>query len=128
MNRPKHTFHLHWRFWIRSSGRNWIVRLRTQTGKHIANLQSIFDFLKENLQISQDHDMLHGSDREYPTANILHVTDDQFERFYANVKQKFDRHLNEYEGKFAVDQVGTQSVSSQHEQNQEDNQRKHDEE
>ena len=40
------------------------------------------------------------------------------------MKQKLDRHLNEYEGKFTVDQVGTFSVSSQHEQNHEDNQRK----
>ena len=38
--------------------------------------------------------------------------------------QKLDRHLNEYEGKFTVDQVGTYPVSSQHEQNHEDNQRK----
>ena len=40
------------------------------------------------------------------------------------MKQKLDRHLNEYEGKFTVDQVGTYSVSSQHEQNHEDNQRR----
>ena len=38
--------------------------------------------------------------------------------------QRLDRHLTEYEGKFTVDQVGTYSVSSQHEQNHEDNQRK----
>ena len=68
--------------------------------------QSIFDFPEE----AQDHDMLDGSDWEYPTANTLHVTDDQFVRFHAKVKQKFDRHLNEYEGKFTVDQVGTNSV------------------
>ena len=49
---------------------------------------------------------------------------DIFERFHANVKQKFDRHLNEYEGKFTMDQVGTYSVSTQHEQSHEDNQRK----
>ena len=40
------------------------------------------------------------------------------------MKQKFDRHPNEYEGKLTVDQVGTNSASSQHEQNHEDNQRK----
>ena len=40
------------------------------------------------------------------------------------MKQKLDRHLNEYEGKLTVDQVGTYSVSSQHEHNHEDNQRK----
>ena len=43
------------------------------------------------------------------------------------MKQKWDRHLNEYEGKFTVDtvdQVGTSSVSSQHEQHLEDNQRR----
>ena len=57
-------------------------------------------------------------------ANTLHVTDDLFERFHAKVKQKFDLHLNEYEGKFTVGQVGTNSVSSQREQNHEDNQRK----
>ena len=68
--------------------------------------------------------MLDGSDWEYRTANSLHVTDDQFERFHAKVKQKCDRHLNEYEGKFIVDQVGTYSVSSQHEQHPEDNQQK----
>ena len=68
--------------------------------------------------------MLDGSDWDFRTANTLHVTDDQFERFHAKVKQKFDRHLNEYEGKFTVDQVGTYSVSSQHEQNTRDNQRK----
>ena len=65
---------------------------------------------------------------EYRTANTLHVTYDQFDRFCAKVKQKFDRHLNEYEGKFTVVQVETHSVSSQHEQNHEDNQRKIDEE
>ena len=40
------------------------------------------------------------------------------------MRQKLDRHLNEYEGKFTVDQVGMYSVSSQHEQNHEDNERK----
>ena len=34
------------------------------------------------------------------------------ESFHANVKQKLDRHLNEYKGKLTVDQVGTYSVSS----------------
>ena len=68
--------------------------------------------------------MLDGSDREYRTANTLHVTDDQFERFHAKAKQKLDRHLNEYKGKLTVDHVGTYSVSSQHEQHHEDNQRK----
>ena len=68
--------------------------------------------------------MLDGSDWEYRTANTLHVTDDQFESFHAKVKQKWDRHLNEHEGKFTVDQIGTYSVSSQHEHNHEDNQRK----
>ena len=95
-----------------------------ETQRYIANLQSIFDFPEEKLQISQDHDMLEGSDWEYRTANTLHVTDDVFDRFHAKVKQKFDRHLNEYEGKFTMDQVGTYSVSTQHEQSHEDNQRK----
>ena len=67
--------------------------------------------------------MLDGSDWEYRTAKTLHVTYDQFERFHAKVKQKFDRHLNDYDGKFTVDQFGTYFVSSQHEQNHEDNQR-----
>ena len=80
------------------------------TQRYIANVQAIFDILEEKLSISQDHDMLNGSDWEYRTANTLHVTDDQFERFHAKVKQKLDRHLNEYEGKFIVDQVGTYSV------------------
>ena len=93
-----------------------------ETQLYITNLQSIFDFPEEKLQISQVHDMLEGSDWEYRTANI--VTDDLFERFHAKVKQKLDRHLNEYEGKFTLHQVGTYSVSSQHEQNHEDNQRK----
>ena len=96
----------------------------SETLRYIANLQSIFDFPGEKLQISQDHDMLDGSDWEYRTANTLHVTDDQFESFHAKVKQKLDRHRNEHEGKFTVDQVGTYSVSSQHEHNQEDNQQK----
>ena len=96
----------------------------SETLRYIANLQSIFDISEEKLQISQDHDMLDGSDWEYRTANTLHVTDDQFESFHAKVKQKWDRHLNEYKGKFTVDQVGTYSVSSQHEQHHEDNQRK----
>ena len=76
-----------------------------ETQRYMANLQSIFDFSEEKLQISQDHDMLDGSDWEYRAANTLHVTDDQFERFHAKVMQKLVRHLNEYEGKFSVDQV-----------------------
>ena len=73
--------------------------------------------------------MLDGSDWGYRTANTLHVTSDQFDRFHAKVKQKWDRHLNEHQGKFTVDQVGTYSVSSQHEQiNHEDNPTKNDEE
>ena len=40
------------------------------------------------------------------------------------MKQKWDRHLNEHEGKLTVDPVVTYSVSSQHERNHEDNQRK----
>ena len=36
--------------------------------------------------------------------------------FVRKVNQKFDQHLNEYEGTFTVDQVGTRSVSSHHEQ------------
>ena len=95
-----------------------------ETQRCIANLQSIVDFPEEKLQICQDHDMLDGSDYEYRTANTFHVTDNQFERFHAKVKQKLDRHLNEYEGKLTVDQVGTYSVSSQHEQNHEDHERK----
>ena len=59
---------------------------------------------------------------------LLNVTDDQFESFHAKVKQKWDRHLNEHESKFTVDQVGTYSVSSQHEHNHEDNHQKEDEE
>ena len=68
--------------------------------------------------------MLDGSDWEYRTANTSHVTDDQIESSHAKVKQKWDRHLNEHEGKLTVDQVGTYSVSSQHEHKHEDNQRK----
>ena len=68
--------------------------------------------------------MLDGSDWEYRTANTLHVPDDQFDSFHAKVKQKLDRHLNDYEGKFTVDQARTYSVSSQHEQHPEDNQQK----
>ena len=48
----------------------------------------------------------------------LYITDSQFESFHAKVKQKWDRHLNEHEGKFPVDQVGTYSVSSVSEDNQ----------
>ena len=44
--------------------------------------------------------MLDGSDWEHRTTNTLHVTDDHFESFHAKVKQKWDRHLNEHEGKF----------------------------
>ena len=93
------------------------------TQRNTANLQSICDFL-EKLQTSQDHDMLDGSDWEYRIAKTLHVTDDLLERFHAKVKQTSDRHLNENEGKFTVDLVGTCSGSSQHEQNHEDNRRK----
>ena len=50
--------------------------------------------------------MTDGSGWECRTANTLHVTDDQFESFHAMVMQKWDRHLNEYEDKFTVDQVG----------------------
>ena len=55
---------------------------------------------------------------------ILHVTDDQFERFHAKVKQKLERHPNDYQRKITVDQFGTYSVSSQHEQNHEDYRRR----
>ena len=34
MNRSKHTSHLHRKFWIRRSSKNWTVRLRTHTEKH----------------------------------------------------------------------------------------------
>ena len=57
-------------------------------------------------------------------AILQSIFDFQFESFHAKVKQKFDRHLNEYERKSTVDQVGTYAVSSQHEQNHDDNQRK----
>ena len=87
----------------------------SETLRYKDNLQSIFDKSEEKLQVSQDHDMLDGSDGEHRTAHTLCVTDDQFESFHAKVKQKWDRHLNEYEGKFTADQVGTYSVSSQHE-------------
>ena len=56
-----------------------------ETLRCISHLQSIFDFLEEKLQISQDHDMLDGRDWEYRTANSLHVTNDQFESFHAKV-------------------------------------------
>ena len=99
-----------------------------ETQRYIANLQSIFDFPEEKLQISQDNTcwmQVIGN----MAPRILYMShDDEFERFHAKVKQKLDRPLNEYEGKFTVDQVGTYSVSSQHEQNQEDNQRQIDEE
>ena len=52
-----------------------------ETQRYIANVQSIFEFLEGKLQISQDHDMLDGSDWEHRTANTLLATDDQFERF-----------------------------------------------
>ena len=68
--------------------------------------------------------MLDGSDWDYRTAKTLHVTDVKFERFHAKVKQKLDRHLNEYEGTLTVEHIGTYCVSSQHEQHPEDNQRK----
>ena len=128
MNRSKHTSHLHWRF-VDQKLKQELERIAEdayrETQRYIANLQSIFDFLEEKLQISQDHDMLDGSDWEYRTASTLtHVTDDPFERFHAKVKQKLDRHFNAYEGKFTVDQVGTYSVSSQHDQSLRDNQRK----
>ena len=94
----------------------------SETLRYTVNLQSIFDISKEKLQISLDLDLLDGSDWEYRTANTSHVTDAQFERFCAKVKkQKLDRHLNEYEGKFTVGPVWTYSVSSHHEHNHEDN-------
>ena len=48
-----------------------------ETQRYIAKLQSIFDFLAEKVKVSQDQDMLHGSDWEYRTANTLRVTHDQ---------------------------------------------------
>ena len=87
-----------------------------ETQRYIAKLQSIFDIPEEKSQISQDLDMLDGSVWEYRTSSTLHVTDDHFESFHAQVKQKLDRHLNEYEGILTLDQVGTYSVSSQHDQ------------
>ena len=56
-----------------------------ETQRYVANLQSIFGFPEEKVQISQDHDMLDGSDWDFCTAKTLHVTDDQFERFHAKV-------------------------------------------
>ena len=76
------------------------------TQRYTANLQSIFDISEQKLQISQDHDMLDGSDWEYRITDTLHVTDDQPDSFHAKVKQKLDRHLNECEGKFTVDKSG----------------------
>ena len=112
MNRSKHTSHLHRRF-LDQTFKQELGRMAKDAYRealhYIANLQSIFDFLEEELQISQDHDMLDGSDWEYRTANSLHVTDDQFERFHEKVKQKLDRHLNEYEGKFTAQLYNTQS-------------------
>ena len=58
--------------------------------RYKATLQSVFGFLEEKLQISQDHDMLDGSDWEYRTANTSYVTDDHFESIHAKVKQKLD--------------------------------------
>ena len=43
----------------------------SETLRHIAKLQSIFDISEEKLQISQDHDTLDGSDWEYRTANTF---------------------------------------------------------
>ena len=60
----------------------------SETQRCTANLQSIFDLREEKFQISQDHDMLDGSEWECRTANTSHVTDDQFERFHTEVKQK----------------------------------------
>ena len=78
-----------------SSALVWLRTHTEKTQRYIANLQSIFDFLEEKLQISQVHDMLDRRNWEYRTANTLHVTDGLFERFHAKVKQKLDRHLNE---------------------------------
>ena len=77
---------------------------RIKTLRYIYNLQSIFDVPEEKLR--------HAGWTRLRISH-LHVTE--------KVKQKLDRHLNEYEGKFTVDQVGTCSVSSQHEHNHEDN-------
>ena len=61
-----------------------------KTPRYIANLQSIFDFPDEKFQISQDHNVLDGSDWEHRTAKILHVTENHFESFHAKVKQKLN--------------------------------------
>ena len=53
----------------------------------------------------QDHDIK----RLEANANMQRATDDQFERFHADVKQKFDRHLNEHEGKFQARWLGSSS-------------------
>ena len=130
MNTSKHTSHLPWRFWIRKPSKK-LNRMATdayrETQRYMANLQSIFDFPEEKLQISQDHEMLDGSDWEYLTANTFTCHIWSIWKVPCEGAAEFDRHLNEYERKFRVDQVGTYSVSSQHEQNHEDNQRKNDE-
>ena len=87
-----------------------------ETQRYIANLQSIFDFPEEKLQISQDNICWMQAIGNIAPRILYMSLYDEFERFHAKVKQKLDRPLNEYEGKFAVDQVGTYSVSSQHAQ------------
>ena len=46
----------------------------SETLRYIANLQSIFDISEDKLQISQDHDMLDGSDWEYRTAHTFFMS------------------------------------------------------
>ena len=67
MNKSKHTSHLH-RI-LDQTFKQELDRMakdvHNETLRYIANLQSIYYFPEEMLQISQDHDMLDGSDWEY---------------------------------------------------------------
>ena len=106
---------------------NWIVWLRTHTEKHsvtkpICNQTLIF--LKKSYRFLKILTCWMEAIGNIAPRTLYMSQMINCERFHAKVKKKLDRHLNEHEGKFAVDQVGTYSVSSQQEQNHEDNQRR----
>ena len=78
-----------------------------KTHRYIVNLQSIFDISEEKLQISQDHDMLDGSDWEYRITNTLHISDDQFERWsrsWTDIKTSTKKGSNRNVFRFFVTQ------------------------
>ena len=56
------TFHWHFNVSLKQELDHMAEDVYRETQRYIANLQLVFDFLEEKLNISQDHNMLEGSD------------------------------------------------------------------